>query len=165
MWENIYNININQFTVQGLPMKRRTTVPVQWLMCLVSPLIELHTKFMQYRDRTNYKLDHTAQVFSLEDVLNDAFDVVLRRIYIADGEYTLPVWFYDRADDKPVFFYDRPDDAPVLFYDRKSLEKLDVDFTVILPTGLNLPEAEMIRLRALVDFYRLPDKTYTVTYG
>jgi len=148
-----------------LPIRRRKATFLHWLFCLVEPLIQLHGQFMQFRDRTNYKLSHTPQVFSIENVLNDAFDRVQRRIYIEDGIYTFPVYFYDRADDKPVFFFDRADAEPVRFYDRKSLGKLDVDFTVVLPTGFNISAPEMIRLRALIDFYRLPDKTYTVTYG
>lgn len=138
---------------------------VQWLLCLVSPLKTLHGLFKSFRNTTNYKLEHTPQVFSIEDVLNDAFDSLLRRIYIEDGIYTFPVWFYDRADDKPVRFYDRADDKPVRFYDRATLQKLDVDFVVVLPEGLDLNEYEIIRLKALVDYYRLPDKTYEVTYG
>lgn len=164
MFDSIYNIDHYRYTAQTLPIKRRTTKMLQWLMCLIYPIVELHTNFIQYRDRTNYKLEHTAQVFSLEDVLNDSFDNEQRRIYIDDGVYTFPVWFYDRTTNKPVHFEDRPSTAPVRFYDRSTLAQIDVDFTVVLPIPINLPDAEMIRLKALIDFYRLPDKTYTVTY-
>jgi len=148
-----------------MPLRKRTTVHLQWLFCLVSPIAELHNRFLQYRRATNYKLDHTAQVFSMQDVLNDAFDRTQRRIFIEDGIYTFPVWFYDRAENRAVPFFNRADDQPVRFYDRRSLGKLDVDFTVVLPNDLTISDAEMVRLRALVDFYRFPDKTYTITNG
>lgn len=138
---------------------------LHWLMSLNYPVIELYNAFLQYRDATNYKLDHTPQVFSIENVLNDAFDRIERRIFIEDGEYTFPVYFYDRNDDKPVRFNDRADEDPVRFYDRASLLVSNVDFTVVLPNGLNLSNAEKLRLNALIDFYKLPDKTHTVTYG
>ncbi|TLP81341.1 hypothetical protein [Maribacter sp. ACAM166] len=165
MYESIYNIDFQRLVATLLPIRRRTILMVQWLIALVEPINQLHTQFLRYRQATNYKLDHTAQVFSLEDVLNDAFDVSARRIYIEDGIYIFPVWFYDRADNKPVRFYNRAADDKVRFYDHKALGKLDVDFTVVLPNGLNISDAAMLRLKALVDFYRLPDKTYTVTYG
>lgn len=165
MYENIFNIDFYRLVAQLLTLRRRKTKFIHWLFCMVEPVIQLHQQFMQFRDSTNYKLAHTPQVFSMENVLNDAFDRTQRRIFIEDGVFTFPVYFYDRADDKPVYFFDRADDRPVRFYDRSSLGKLDVDFTVVLPKGLPISDAEMIRLRALVDFYRLPDKTYTVNYG
>ncbi|WP_055394732.1 hypothetical protein [Flagellimonas eckloniae] len=165
MYDSIFNIDFNRFVGSLVPIKRRTTKMLHWLVCLVHPIAELHIQFLQYRDRTNYKLEHTAQVFSIEKVLNDTFDTVQRRIVIEDGVYTLPVWFYDRNDDKPVRFDDRANNQPVRFYDRASLAQFDEDFKVVLPNGLNLSNPEMIRLKALVDFYKLPDKTYTVSYG
>lgn len=165
MYGNIFNIDFYRWIGQNLPIKRRTTKNMHLLFALCAPAVQLHENFMRYRRATNYKLDHTPQVFSIEDVLNDAFDRTQRRIFIEDGIYTFPVYFYDRASDKPVFFFNRANDTKVRFYDRKSLGKLDVDFTVVLPQGILISDAEMIRLRALVDFYRLPDKTYTVTYG
>lgn len=165
MFNSIYNISFSRCVALLLPIRLRQTIMVQWLVSLVEPIQQLHNQFLSYRDTTNYKLEHTPQVFSIEDVLNDAFDVAQRRIYIEDGIYTFPVWFYDRADNKPVLFNDRLNDDKVRFYDRKALGKLDVDFTVVLPIGFNISDAGMIRLHALVDFYRLPDKTYTVTYG
>lgn len=165
MYESIYNIDYSRLVALLLPIRRRTSAMLHWLLSLIEPVAQLHIQFLRYRDVTNYKLEHTSQVFSLEDVLNDAFDASQRRIFIEDGIYTFPVWFYDRADDKPVLFFNRADDEKVRFYDRKALGKLDVDFTVVLPAGLAISDAGMIRLNALVDFYKLPDKTYTVTNG
>ncbi len=165
MYDNVYSLDMDKFVLNLLPIRLRNYRLYNWLVSLVHPLKTLHGFFTTYRLNTNYKIEHTAQVFSMEEVLNDAFDSIQKRIYIEDGIYRFPVWFYDRADDKPVRFYDRADDQPVRFYDRATLQQLDVDFIVVLPNGLNLSDPEMIRLRALVDYYRLPDKTYEVTYG
>lgn len=165
MYENIFNIDFYRLVANYLPIRKRTAEFMHWLFCLIEPVIRLHEQFMRFRDRTNYKLAHTPQVFSIENVLNDSFDRVQRRIFIEDGIYTFPVYFYDRAENKPVRFNDRAENDPIRFYDRSTLGQLGVDFTIVLPNGLNLSNAEMIRLKTLVDFYRLPDKTYTVTYG
>lgn len=160
MYENIFNIDLNRFCASLLPIQKRKPKIIQWLLCLIYPITQIYNDFMRFRDATNYRIGHTSQVFSVEDVLNDSFDNESRRIYIIDGDYTFPVFFYDRSDDKPVRIYDRSDDQPVLFYDRT--DKLDVDFKVILPIDMNLPDAETIRLRALIEQYTAPDKTYTI---
>lgn len=165
MYESIFNIDFNRLIGLLVPIRRRKPKMLHWLMALNAPVIELYNRFLQYRASTLYKLNYTPQVFSIENVLNDAFDRTQRRIYIEDGEYTFPVYFYDRNDDRPVRFPDRGEDGAVRFYDRSSLLVSDVDFTVILPQGLGLSNAEMIRLNALIDFYKLPDRTHTVTYG
>lgn len=165
MYESIFNIDHNRLIALLVAIRRRKPRMLHWLMALNAPVVELYNRFLQYRDATNYKLDHTPQVFSIENVLNDAFDRLERRIFIEDGEYTFPVYFYDRNDDKPVRFDDRANNNPVPFYDRSSLLVSAVDFTVVLPQGLDLSDAEMIRLNALIDFYKLPDRTHTVTYG
>ena len=165
MYDSIFNIDFNRLIGLLVPIRRRKPKMLHWLMALNAPVIELYNSFLQYRASTLYKLNYTPQVFSIENVLNDAFDRIQRRIYIEDGEYTFPVYFYDRNDDKPVRFPDRGDDGAVRFYDRSSLLVSDVDFTVVLPQGLGLSDAEMIRLNALIDFYKLPDRTHTVTYG
>jgi len=163
MFESIFNIDFKRYVALLLPLDLRKPKMMYWLFSLTAPARDIYSNFMKYRDKAIYKIDHTPQVFSMENVLNDAFDNQERRIYIRDGIYRYPVYFYDRPDDKPVRFYDRPD-QPVRFYDRSTLANIDVDFVVILPSILALPVAEMIRLRSLIDFYRLPDKTYQVIY-
>ncbi|WP_394749471.1 hypothetical protein [Spongiimicrobium salis] len=163
-FDSIYNINFDRLIVLLLPMRKRKPRIINLLMCLASPIKEIHSRFVGYRETAIYRVSHTAQVFSMENVINDAFDRTQRRIYILDGEYVYPVYFYDRAINRPVRFSDRASAAPIRFNDRSSLEKIEVDFSVVLPSSLRLDEAETTRLRALIDFYRLPDKTYTIAY-
>jgi hypothetical protein len=107
MYESIYNINFGRLVANILPIKRRTAIMIQWLLSLIEPIAQMHIQFIRFRVDANYKLEHTQQVFSIENVLNDAFDTTQRGIFIEDGVYTFPVWFYDRAEDKPVFFNSR----------------------------------------------------------
>lgn len=164
MYDNIFNIDWKKFIILMLPIGLRKPKRLYWLFSLIVPFRDIYNSFLQYRDKAIYKITHTPQVYSIENVLNDAFDNQERRIFIRDGIYRFPVYFYDRADDKPVRFYDRADDQPVYFYDRATLENIDVDFVVVLPLGLTLIASELIRLQSLIDFYKLPDKTYTITY-
>lgn len=163
MYNAIFNIDLNRFVGMLLPIAIRKTPMLQWVMALITPCRQLHTLFRQYRTATNYKIDHTPQVYSIQNVLNDVYDRIERRIYLRDGIYRSPVRFYDRSSDSPVHFYERPQ-QPVRFFDRADLLVLDLDFVVMIPTALALNDSDTARLRALIDFYRLPDKTYTLEY-
>ena len=160
---NIYNISLPRFVTLLIPLHLRKIELVSWLFALIAPYKELSAWFKIFRRDTSYTILHTPQVYSMENVLNDAFDPNERRIYIQDGLYKSAVYFYEPEENKPVHFFEI--EPAVHFYEPEELEKLDVDFVVVLPMGMNLPEAELIRLNSLVDFYRLPDKTYTVRYA
>lgn len=159
-FSKVYNFDLNQMVIHYLPIKLRQGRMIAWLQCLIKPVVNLHTQFINYRRDALYKIEHTPQVFHLENVLNDAFDIQLRRIYISDGAYRDGVYFYNPEEQKPVPFYDPEENAPVHFYDGAELFSLDTDFVVVVP--FELREAQEIRLRSLIDFYRLPDKTYKI---
>lgn len=159
-YSKIYDLHLNQLIVHFLPTGLRRTKMISWLRCLIKPMVNIHTQFINYRRDTNYKIDHTPQVFSMENVLNDAFDVQLRRIIISDGAYRDGVYFYNPEEQKPVHFYDPDENSPVHFFDGSELFSLDTDFVVLVP--FQLTEAQEIRMRSLIDFYRLPDKTYNL---
>ncbi len=160
---NIYNFSLARLVVLLIPLVLRKQQTISWLLALITPYKELNTWFKIYRNNSSYKILHTPQVYSMENVLNDAFDTDLRRIYIVDGLYKSAVYFYEPNENKPIHFFEI--EPAVYFYEPGELEHLDVDFVVVLPLGMNLTNAEMIRLKALIDFYRLPDKTYTIRYA
>lgn len=169
IFNRAYLIDWTRIHIMLLPMLLRQPRQVAWIRSLFKPLETLHTRFINYRRVTNYKLDHNAQVFSMENVLNDSFDVQLRRIYIVDGIYLDNVYFYNPEENFPVHFYNSTEneDHPI-FYDESELQQLNVDFVVVLPLELqgNFSEdsPQMLRLKALIDFYRLPDKTYQIKF-
>lgn len=162
MYESIFNIDLLRFIAELLPLRRRKAQFINWCYSLLKPSRNLYDAFIAYRAKSLYKIQHTSQVYSHENVLNDSFDVVARRIYITDGLYKDAVRFYEPEEDKPVHFYE---ETPVVrFYEPEELILLDVDFIVVVPRALNLTAAEVIRLRSLIDTYRLPDKTYEIRY-
>ena len=159
-YSKIYTTNFNRLVIHLLPLKERKPIYIAWLRSLVKPIALLHQQFVNYRRDALYKIEHTPQVFSLEEILNDSFDVQLRRIYISDGAYRDGVYFYNPDENKPIPFYNPEENAPVHFYDGAELFSLDVDFVVIVP--FELTDSQEIRMSSLIDFYRLPDKTYKI---
>lgn len=162
IWDRVYTLSFNKFGVHMLPMDLRKPKMVAWVNSMLKPVANLHTNFINYRRKTVYKIDHTSQVFSLEKVLNDAFDQSERRIYIVDGVYRSALYFYNPEENAPIHFYNAEEDQNQYFYNPEELQNLDVDFVVVLPQSFDRDKE--LRIRALVDFYRLPDKTYEFTY-
>jgi len=159
-FSKVYTTNFNRLVIHMLPLSVRKPIFIAWLTALVKPIANLHQQFVNFRRASLYKIEHTPQVFSLEQMLNDAFDVQLRRIYISDGAYRDGLYFYNPDENKMVPFYNPEENAPVHFYDGAELFSLDTDFVVIVPFELN--PAQEIRMKSLIDFYRLPDKTYKI---
>ena len=174
IWDKIYTLDWKALGVHLLPIDLRKPKMAGWIQCLLKPIANLHTQFINFRRITVYKIDHTSQVFSLEKVLNDAFDQQERRIYIVDGVYRSALYFYNPDENEPIHFYNQEEDNAQYFYNPSELQNLDVDFVVVLPQSFgrdasrravsNEINAQELRIRALVDFYRLPDKTYEFTY-
>lgn len=174
IWDRIYTADFKAFGVNLLPLELRKPKMASWIICMLKPVVNLHTQFINYRRKTVYKIDHTSQVFSLEKVLNDAFDQSERRIYIVDGVYRSALYFYNPDENEPVHFYSQEEDEAQYFYNPEELQNLDVDFVVVLPQSFARNQArraraneinpQELRIRALVDFYRLPDKTYELNY-
>lgn len=162
IWDRVYTLSFQKFGVHILPMDLRKPKMVAWVNSMLKPVKNLHTKFINYRRKTVYKIDHTSQVFSLEKMLNDEFDQQERRIYIVDGVYRSALYFYNPEENAPIHFYNPEEDQNQYFYNPEELQNLDVDFVVVLPQSFN--RAEELRLRSHVDFYRLPDKTYEIIY-
>lgn len=169
IFNRVYEIDWNTIALNLLPRAIRKPKFYAWFKALFKPSENLHTSFRAFRRQSNYKIDHTPQVFSIEKVLNDAFDQQLRRIYIQDGVYLEALYFYNPEENSPVHFYNESDKA-VRFYSESELLQLDVDFVVVLPATFENVNSEMafknspmyLRIVSLIDTYRLPDKTYEI---
>lgn len=165
---NFYHINWSRLTVLLLPMLLRGARMRAWLYSLVVPIKALHAKFLELRLDLIYKIKHTPQVYSIEKVLNEEFDPDLSRIYIEDGEYFGQLYFFSPEEDDPVYFFDESENEPVYIYAQNDPEAVSVDFNVVLPIEFQNDFAigtnERNKLEALVNFYRLPDKTFKIIF-
>lgn len=81
MW---YDVDFNRWVVQLLPPLLRSRVLVVLLRVLILPLIQLHSRFIIYRQAVEGRLNVTASVQDIERVLNAAFFLKMRQIYIKD---------------------------------------------------------------------------------
>ncbi|MCT4590524.1 MAG: hypothetical protein N4A71_22040 [Carboxylicivirga sp.] len=151
-------INWNRFVVLLLPIKKRTTTVFSFIRSVLAPVVYLFNLLRNYEADIRYKLEHTSQVGSIENVLNDAFDTALRRIYISDAGGDVVTLIHRDTDEKVLVLQD--DTAPFTIHNDSAYFGGSYDFIVNIPYQFS--EADMYRLRALVDYYKLAGKRYDV---
>jgi hypothetical protein len=154
-----FTIDFNTLITWLLPPMLRQTIYYAWMQCLCVPVTNMYTLFMTYRTQDLYEVNHDSRVFSMQAVFNDSFDNTLRRIYIGDGLNKEPVYLYTRDEEQPVFL-----NPSVALWNPADYGDTGVDFIVWVPTALALTATQVVQLNALINFYRLASKRYTIYY-
>ncbi|WP_314918431.1 hypothetical protein [Capnocytophaga gingivalis] len=149
----MYNLNIDKLLVLLTPTFLRKPKLVAWLRTLAMPLNKLLDDFKVHRERDLYNLTHNSQVCYLRKALNDEFDPQLRRIKIEDGTRNIRRYIYQRNVNRPLYL------GRMFLYLRGNYIDGGVDFVVVLPRGL---EYDRYKLEALVNFYKLAGKRWTI---
>ena len=149
----MYNLNIDKLLVLLTPTFLRKPKLVAWLRTLAMPLNKLLDDFKVHRERDLYNLTHNSQVCYLRKALNDEFDPQLRRIKIEDGTRNIRRYIYQRNVNRPLYL------GRMFLYLRGNYIDGGVDFVVVLPRGL---EYDKYKLEALVNFYKLAGKRWTI---
>jgi len=149
----MYNLNIDKLLVLLTPTFLRKPKLVAWLRTLAMPLNKLLDDFKAHRERDLYNLTHNSQVCYLRKALNDEFDSQLRRIKIEDGTRNIRRYIYQRNVNRPLYL------GRMFLYLRGNYIDGGVDFVVVLPRDL---EYDKYKLEALVNFYKLAGKRWTI---
>lgn len=153
-------INWNKFVVLLLPLRLRMATVFGFIRSLLAPIVYIFNMLRTYETDIRYKLSHTSQVWSLEAVLNDAFDIAERRIYITDAGGEM-VTLINRDTDGDALIIDQDSDGDALIIHNDSAYfGGSYDFIVNIP--YQFTEAEMYRLKALVNYYKLAGKRFDV---
>ena len=166
-YSNIYNIDFRALAEKLTPPFLRGIRFIDWLETLFNPLEQVNFNFKQFRKDSIYKVVNNCQVVYLEKVLNNAFDVSDRRIYIVDSLFLDPLSVYPVASDRPVYIYDA--NNPVYINDDSVFEVSEFDFIVVMPlelkpaNGYDLTNI-LIQIRSLVNYYKLASKRFTIIW-
>lgn len=167
----IYNLNIKKLTILITPTFLRKERFLEWVHSLISPLEFLYDEFLKHRAEDIYKLEHTAQVISLEKVLNDRFDISQRRIRIGDVERKEPFYIFLETEQTPKFVHSESENKePIYLYSEGISVKGRYDFMVYLPldiwqrekTEVGIGEYRFYEMESLIDFYKLAGKKYKI---
>ncbi len=155
----MFGINFNTVVVWLIPKVLRTAFNVAWLKALVVPVVSLYNQLLTYKTDVLYKLSHNGQLCYLEGALNDTFDTALRRVYISDAGGDVITLIHRDSDGDPLLLDDDVTGAFIIHNDSAYFGG-SYDFIVNIPYQFS--EADIYRLRALVDYYKLAGKRYDV---
>lgn len=164
----IYNIDFRALANLLTPVFLRTRKHIDWILVLLNPLRDVNFSFNKFRNDSIYRVTHNGQVYSLQAVLNDAYDKTERRIKIVDSLFIEPVYVYPEDDEKPVYIYPE-NQGQTYVYDNSVFEESELDFIVLIPSDIK-PFSENdtrileIQIRSLVNYYKLASKRYELRW-
>lgn len=152
----MYNLDYNKLNEQVTPSFLRKDRLTGLLQSIIFPVKQLFEIFKKFREAKIYELTHSGQIFSLENVLNDRFDQIDRRIYITDGLTKDRTYIYTRDENKAVYL------GNLFLYNRGDYADTGVDFIVWVPNAIVISLEEMYELRASVNKYKIDPKRFKV---
>lgn len=152
----LFEIDINRLVVLLLPTFLRGKELFAFARAMVQPVYSLMGWFEVNRQANLYNLKHNGQVCYLRAVLNDAFDMQLRRIRLEDSERLDWVFVYPEAADRPLWL-----DTVVIASEAFTSDE-GTDFTVIVPSDLS--RAIIPQMISLVNYYKLAGKRYSIVF-
>lgn len=160
-----YRVKIKELAVLMLPTFLRKPLITALAHAAVHGMFEVYTRFIGWKEQTDYRIAHNGQICHLRAVLNDAFDPERRRIEVKDeGVRRAPNLLYLRVVDMPRLMARRRERPGQLVLNRRGFGGTgDTDFWVELPAGL-LTARQEERLTALVNKYKLASKRWTIMY-
>lgn len=159
-----YDVNFKRLALLILPPFLRKPLMAALAYAAVAPLNFLHTKFVLFQRATDYRLTHNGQVCHLRAVLNDQFDPIERRITITeDAAGAGPLMLWQRSEDRALFLPMRGS-GQALIANRRGFSGINsFDFWVNIPISMS-GSVDTIRLRAIVDTYKLVSKRFSINY-
>lgn len=156
----MYSVDWSNVLRGACPPRLFKKTIVAWLSVLIGPVQMLHARFMDYTVDINYKLTHSGQVCYLEGALNDEFDPVLRRLYVADAGGSVIVPLQRDSDNDPVVLGPDSGGPYIMLQPDSGYSGGNFDFIVVIPYAFS--QADRYRLRSLVDYYKLAGKRYDI---
>lgn len=151
MW---YNIDFQKLSVLSVPSFLRKPILMAFLQSLLVPIENLHLAWLQKRLDDWYIMNHTGQVYSLRNVLNDKLDEGSRRIFITDGNAYPRKYIYTTAENKPTFL------GKLFIYQNSEFLNTGYDFVVHAPQ--EVIDTKINELQALIIKYKLASKRYQI---
>jgi hypothetical protein len=149
------NINFKRLLILLIPTFLRKEVLKCYLNAISIVFQHNKNELDIFFKELNYHIRVTPQVFSLQKMLNDKFDPILRRILIDVPEAKPTFYFYDNENVSMRYFSNSE------FFYRKT--GFDYDFYVFVPLELADIDTENMIIE-LLNRYKLISKTFKIIY-
>ena len=142
---------------------------LNWLLVLLSPIQYLYNAFITYNTAIMQKINCNGQTIILENTLNDLYDPAHRRIKINTSRDILPInYLYLTSENNPLYIYTQAEYVanPSLprVYLFNEVEYGNVYDFVVSTHSASLTAAQIVQLKASVNYYRYAGKKPTYIY-
>jgi len=158
----MYNVDFKKLANWLLPVIMRQPKFLKWMRALIYPLENLKYRFSTNREINLYKLARNGQVFSLTKVLNEKFDSSGKRIWLTNGLTLDRIYVFISDESKAIKLVTATEPGPVIIHNPEDYADSGTDFIVWVPNSVSLPNQEEIKMKAEIDFYKLPAKRYRI---
>lgn len=160
-----FNWDINKWVKTILPAPIRKQRLTDYVVSAFAPLVFLYNEFMAHRAYLLKKIKFNGQVIVLENLLNDYFDTLLRRIriitiedllrkkYIGQVVEAKPLWIAQPSENQPQYI------GQWIEYQNNG----GFDFIVEVPMGIYSP-AQLIQIKKMTNLYKLAGKKAKFIY-
>jgi hypothetical protein len=150
------NVNFIRLLLLLVPAFLRKGVLKSFFQSVAAALQSCKNNIDRYFTDINYHVRVTPQTFSLEKMLNDKCDPILRRIYIKLPE-PQPLFYFSESGDPEMKYFSN--DTYFMFNSTGYTH----DFTVFLP--LQIQSEDMTNyVSALLNKYKLISKSFIIKY-
>lgn len=156
---SIYDINYTRLVKWLVPAPLRDDRLQAWIGALITPVASLYNSFLRYRTAKDYQLRINYQLCYLEQLLNDRYDNILRRIYIDDTIQKPPFYIFQNAELKPKFIRQRSENDPKWIYTSGESGGMLDDFIIFVPMDVVFEEPEFI---SLVKAFYVPGSKFKI---
>lgn len=154
----MYNFDLIPIIKRNLIVKLRKPRMISWILNLCYPLVLLRDEFAAFRTLINDQYKYNGTVHSMECMLNDKYDPVLRRIYIIVHDNPL-VSFAQNSFEQPSVFavpaYQESGHYAMTAEEFNAVAVLDYEFTIRVWPSINIDFDEALEL---VNRYRWAGK-------
>ncbi len=146
-----------------LPTWLRRPLAAAVIFAGVAPLARVLQELKNFRKGCSYRIRHNGQVCKLRGVLNDEFDPWLRRIRVEDYSDPSGMCVYERKVGRWINVGSRATESVAL--ERRGYGGSgQADFCVVVPEEWSGDETIIVRLRGIVDLYKLAGKRYEIQF-
>lgn len=156
---NIYTVDWYKLATWLVPPVLRKSKTLAFVKAMATPINDLQSRFLTYRNYTLYNLGITPQVCYLQKALNDRYDVDDRRIQVVDAGEKLPVPFFLKVENKPQRLYKKTEAQHLVLFQKAETAQFTADFVIRVPAIITFDKKEMT---AFVNSYKLLSKTFNI---
>ena len=156
----IFNTDIQELGRLLSPTMFRTDI-IALVQAVLAPLNILLGRLRFFRKQNLYGLGITGQVFALEKMLNDRYDIARRRIHISDGEIRVAnQYIFTEQEQNDQHIFSSAENEVTYYNTSAETGYIGTAFIVNIPEVLDVNEDEV---RVMVNKYKLVGKTFNIS--